>query len=329
MKLKKLALLAGLVLSAALLMGSEVIAADYPSKDVMHIIPWSAGGGTDATMRTFMHHAEGKLGAKIFNKNITGAQSGVGVFKLMKSPPDGYNIGTLTWDSVITVPYYKLVPGYDIANLSFLCTVTLHSTALVVHADSPWKTLADFIAAAKKSPGKYSISNVGTGGVWHLPALDMASKVGIEVRHIPYPKGAAPQREAILSGETDAACMSISAAFPAIKAKKARVLAVMAEHREEGLSDVPTFKELGHDVVWGSFRMVAIPKDAPQDAKDKLEKAFSKVFADPEFIKKSKETGMGAVWMDAKDTTAFIKTIQTKAFALIDDLIEKGILKKK
>lgn len=329
MKSNKLALLAGLVLSVTLLTGSMVIAADYPSKDVMHIIPWSAGGGTDATMRKFMHYAEGKLGAKIFNKNITGAQSGVGVFKLMKSRPDGYTIGTLTWDSVITVPYYKLVPGYDIADLSFLCTVTLHPTALVVPADSPWETLDDFIAAAKKAPGKYSISNVGTGGVWHLPALDMASKLGIQVRHIPYPKGAAPQREALLSGETDAACMSLSAAYPSIKAKKARVLAVMANHREEMLPDVPTFKELGHDVVWGSFRMVAIPKSAPQEAKDKLEKAFSEVFKDPEFDKWSKESGTGAVWMDAKATTAFISTIQTKAFALIDDLIAKGLLEKK
>ncbi len=328
MKLKKLALLTVLSLSMALLTGTGAMAGDYPSKDVMHIIPWSAGGGTDSAMRSFMHHAEGKLGGKIFNKNITGAQSGAGVFKLMKSRPDGYTIGTLTWDSVITVPYYKLVPGYDLDNLSFLCTVTLHPTALVVRADSPFKTLKDFIEASKKDPGKYSISNVGTGGVWHLPALDMADKVGIDIRHIPYPKGSGPQREALLSGETDAACMSVSAAFPAIQAKKARILGVMAGQRDEMISDVPTFKEEGYDVIWGSFRMVAIPKDAPQEAKDKLEEAFRKVFADPEFIKWSKETGMGAVWMNAKDTTAFISTIQTKAFALIDDLIKRGVLKK-
>ena len=326
--MKKTVQLIAMIISLALLSGSGVFAADYPSKDVMHIIPWSAGGGTDSAMRSFMHHAEKQLGVKIFNKNITGAQSGVGVFKLMKSRPDGYTIGTLTWDSVITVPYYKLVPGYDMSNLSFLGTVTLHPTALVVSADAPWANLEEFIKDAKAAPGKYSISNVGTGGVWHLPALDMADKLGIELRHIPYPKGSAPQREALLSGETDAACMSVSAAFPAIKAGKAKILAIMGSERDEMIPDVPTFKEKGHDVVWGSFRLIGIPKDAPQEARQALEQAFSKVFKDPDFMKWSKESGMGAVWKNAKETTEFIQAIQTKAFALIDDLIAKGVLKK-
>lgn len=326
--MKKTAQLIAMIISLTLVAWSGAFSADYPSKDVMHIIPWSAGGGTDSAMRSFAHHAEKQLGVKIFNKNITGAQSGVGVFKLMKSRPDGYTIGTLTWDSVITVPYYKLVPGYDMDNLSFLGTVTLHPTALVVAAGAPWATLEEFIAAAKADPDKYSISNVGTGGVWHLPALDMADKLGIELRHIPYPKGSAPQREALLSGETDAACMSVSAAFPAIKAGKARVLAIMGGQRDNMIPDVPTFREKGYEVVWGSFRLIAIPKKAPQEAKAALERAFAKVFTDPEFTKWSRESGMGAVWKDAQETTEFIRAIQTKAFALIDDLIAKGVLKK-
>jgi tripartite-type tricarboxylate transporter receptor subunit TctC len=304
-------------------------AADYPTKDVMNIIPWSAGGGTDSAARTFMHYAESNLGAKIHNKNITGAQSGVGILKLMNARPDGYTVGTLTWDSVVTVPYYQLVPGYDIEKLTFLCTFTLHPTALVVGADSPWKTLADFVAAAKENPGKYSVSNVGTGGVWHLPALDMESKLDVKLRHIPYPKGSGPQREALLSGETDAACMSVSAVYPALKADKARVLAVMADERDEMIPDVPTFKEEGYDVVWGSFRMAAIPEKAPQAAKNKLEAAFAKVFENPEFKEHSQKTGMGAKWMDSAKTEEFVKNIQKKAFGLIEDLIDKGLLEPK
>ena len=329
MKLGKSCLFATIILMGAMFCIGGALAADYPQKDIMNIIPWSAGGGTDSATRTFMHYAEKNLGGKIFNKNITGAQSGVGILSLMTSPPDGYTIGTLTWDSVVTVPYYKLVPGYSLDKLSFLCTFTLHPTALVVKSDSPFKTLEDFIAAAKKEPNKYTISNVGTGGVWHLPALDMAEKVGIKVRHVPYPKGSGPQREALLSGETDAASMSVAAAFPAIKGGKARVLAVMSPKRDSMIPDVPTFKEKGFDVVWGSFRMVAIPKKAPQKAKKALEAAFAKVFKDKKFQEHAQKTGMGAVWMDSGQTEKFVKSIQTNAFNLIGDLIKKGLLKPK
>ncbi|MGD8563290.1 MAG: tripartite tricarboxylate transporter substrate binding protein [Desulfarculaceae bacterium] len=329
MKNKGILFMISAVMMGLLLAAPLAIAGGYPTKDVKHIIPWSAGGGTDSAMRSVMHYAEAGLGKTIYNQNITGAQSGVGVLKLMNSRADGYTIGTLTWDSVVTVPYYKLVPGYDLKKLNFLCTVTLHPTALVVRADAPWKTLKDFIAAAKKDPDKLSISNVGTGGVWHLPALDMADKTGIKVRHVPYPKGSGPQREALLSGETNAACMSISAAYPALKAKKARILGVMAAERDHMVKDVPTFKELGYDVVWGSFRMVAIPKSAPAEAQKKLETAFAGVFKDPKFLKWANETGLGAVWMDSKKTSKFVNVIQAKAFKLIDDLIKKGILKKK
>tara|TARA_R110002049_G_scaffold200296_1_gene370956 strand:+ start:1012 stop:1983 length:972 start_codon:yes stop_codon:yes gene_type:complete len=323
MSLKKLVSAVGLTLLMA-----GVAHAEYPKKDIINIIPWSAGGGTDAAVRGFMHHVEKQIGAKIVNQNITGAQSGIGIAKLMRSRPDGYTIGSMTWDSVITVPYNKLVPGYDLAKLHFLGTITMHPTALVVAADAPWKTLEEFAAAAKAAPNTISVSNVGSGGVWHLPALDMADKMGIELRHIPYPKGSGPQREALLSGETDAASISISGALPALKAGKARVLGVMGEKRDALAPDAPTFKEAGFDVLWGSMRVVALPKDAPDEAKTALEEAFAKTMQNEEFLKWANETGMGPYWMGAEDTAAYIKDIQAKAFRLTDDLIAKGILKK-
>ncbi|UUX48936.1 tripartite tricarboxylate transporter substrate binding protein [Nisaea acidiphila] len=303
-------------------------AADYPSKDIMHIMPWSAGGGTDTVMRTFMSYAEKQLGVGINTQNVTGAQSGVGTLRLMKSRPDGYTIGSLTWDSVITVPYYKLVPGYDTDQLAFLGSVTVHPTTLIVKADAPWKTLEEFVAAAKAAPGTLKIANVGTGGVWHLPALDFAAQAGIDVQHIPYPKGSGPQREALLSGETDAASTSISAAFAAVKSGQARVLGVMSDTRSDFFPDVPTFKEQGYDVVWGSFRLIATQTGVDAEQRKTLETAFAKVFDMPDFQKAAADTGMGAVWMNAEETAAYIEASQKKAFALIDELVQSGILKK-
>jgi tripartite-type tricarboxylate transporter receptor subunit TctC len=304
------------------------MAQDYPAKDLTHIMPWSAGGGTDTVMRTFMNFAEQTLGMGINTQNITGAQSGIGTLRLMKARPDGYTIGSLTWDSVITVPYYGLVPGYDTDELMYLGSVTVHPTVLAVSTDSPYETLEDFVSAAKADPGQLSISNVGSGGVWHLPALDLADATGIEVNHVPYPDGSGPQREALLSGETDAASLSASAVYAAVQSGQARVLGVMGPERSEFLPDVPTFKELGYDVIWGSFRLIAAPKEIDAGQQAVLEQAFSEVFDLPEFQARAKETAMGAVWMDGAETTAYVEASQKKAFALIDNLVEQGILKK-
>ena len=313
-------------IAASLMLAAPALAQDYPSKDIMHIMPWSAGGGTDTVMRTFMNHAEKSLGVGINTQNVTGAQSGVGTLRLMKSRPDGYTIGSLTWDSVITVPYYKLVPGYDTAELAYLGSVTVHPTALVVRADAPWASLEEFVAAAKAEPGSLKISNVGTGGVWHLPALDFAAQAEIDVQHIPYPKGSGPQREALLSGETDAASTSISAAYAAVEAGQARVLGVMADERDPSFPDVPTFKEAGYDVVWGGFRLIATQAAVSEEHKAALEAGFAAVFDDPEFQKTAEETGMGAVWMNREQTATYIEASQAKAFELMDALVEQGLL---
>lgn len=312
----------------ALSLNTSVQADDFPSKNIMHIMPWSAGGGTDAVMRTFMTFAEKQLGIVINTQNVTGAQSGIGVLRLMKSRPDGYTIGSLTWDSVISVPYYQLVPGYDTEQLSYLGAVTVHPTALIVRADAPWNTLEEFIAAAKAAPGSLTISNVGTGGVWHLPALDFAQQAGIDVQHIPYPTGSGPQREALLSGETDAASTSISAAYSAIQSGQARILAVMADERDPNFSEVPTFTELGYDVIWGGIRLIATQSDVDPEKRKVLTNAFAKVFEMPEFQMTAAETGMGAVWLDSEQTKAYVEESQEKAFSLLDQLIEDGLLNK-
>lgn len=303
-------------------------AADYPDRDIMHIMPWSAGGGTDTVIRSFLNFAEKSLGVGINTQNITGAQSGIGTLRLMKSRPDGYSIGTLTWDSVITVPYYNLVPGYDIDQLAYLGTVTLHPTAIIVRADAPFQDLEAFVEAAKAAPGTLKISNVGIGGVWHLPALDFAMQAGIDIQHVPYPTGSGPQVEALLSGETEAAATSISAAYPAIRSGQALVLAVMADERDPEFPDVPTFKELGYDVVWGSMRMLATQAGVDADARATLEAGFAEVFDMPEFQQVAQDTAMGAIWMNAADTTAYVRASQEKAFALMDELVAEGVLTK-
>ncbi|WP_121066748.1 Bug family tripartite tricarboxylate transporter substrate binding protein [Chachezhania antarctica] len=301
-------------------------AQDYPTKDIMHIMPWSAGGGTDTVMRTFLQYAEEPLGVGIRTQNVTGAQSGVGTLRLMKARPDGYTIGSLTWDSMITVPYKNLVPGYDTDSLSYLANVTLYPTVLAVNADTGWETLDDFIAAAKENPGEVTVSDSGIGGIWHLHALDMADQLGVELNHVPFPNGSAEQREALISGENDAASLSYATVASAAEAGQVNILAVMGSERDPSLPDVPTFTELGHDVIWGGMRVLAVPAETPQEIQDTLVAGLKAAFDNPEFQEKAAATGMNAYWMDGPETEAYVERTQTRALKLLDKLKAEGVL---
>ena len=301
-------------------------AQDFPKKDITHIMPWSAGGGTDTVMRTFLHYAEEPLGVGIRTQNVTGAQSGVGTLRLMKSRPDGYTIGSLTWDSMITVPYKNLVPGYDTASLSYLANVTLYPTVLAVNADTGWDTLDDFIAAAKAAPGEVTVSDSGIGGIWHLHALDMAEQLGVELNHVPVPNGSAEPREALISGENDAASLSYATVSSAAEAGQVKVLAVMGSERDPSLPDVPTFTELGYDVIWGGMRVLAVPAETPDEIKATLTAGFKAAFDNPEFQQKAADTGMNAFWMDGPATEAYVERTQTRALKLLDRLKSEGVL---
>ncbi|MET4130623.1 tripartite tricarboxylate transporter substrate binding protein [Roseovarius sp. MBR-6] len=314
---------------AAILVAGTLAASaqeDFPNKDITHIMPWSAGGGTDTVMRTFLQYAEEPLGVGIRTQNVTGAQSGVGTLRLMKSRPDGYTIGSLTWDSMITVPYKNLVPGYDTALLSYLANVTLYPTVLAVNADTGWKTLDDFIAAAKAAPGEVTVSNSGIGGIWHLHALDMAEQLGVELNHVPFPNGSAEQREALISGENNAASLSYATVSSAADAGQVQVLAVMGAERDPSLPDVPTFAELGYDVIWGGMRVLAVPADTPDEIKQTLTTAFKAAYDNPEFQQKAADTGMNAYWMDGAETEAYVERTQTRALKLLDKLKSEGVL---
>lgn len=316
-------------LTAIALVGLGPLAAmadDFPTKDITHIMPWSAGGGTDSVMRTFLQYAEEPLGVGIRTQNVTGAQSGVGTLRLMNARPDGYTIGTLTWDSMITVPYKNLVPGYDTAKLSYLANVTLYPTVLAVNADTGWETLDDFIAAAKAEPGEITVSDSGIGGIWHLHALDMADQLGVTLNHVPFPNGSAEQREALLSGENDAGSLSYATVASAHEAGQVNVLAVMGEERDPSLPDVPTFKELGYDVIWGGMRVLAVPADTPDEVKATLTAGLKAAFDNPEFQQKAADTGMNAYWMDGADAQAYVERTQLRAIGMLDKLKAEGLI---
>lgn len=328
MKKAKLAKLVIAILFGLSFLATQTTAADYPDKDIKHIMPWGAGGGSDTVMRGFMNFMEGELGSKIYTVNIKGAKSGLGTVELMNSPADGYTLGTLTYDSVITVPYFNLLSDYSLDRLDFIATVTVHPTVLVANTDSPYKSLADLIEAAKKAPGSIQISNVGMGGVWHLPVLDLEEKAGVKFDHIVFSGGSGEQKEALLKKETEVACLSLGAANSLLRAKKIRVLGVMANERLEAHKDLPTMKEQGYDVVWGSARMIAVPAGVSPEIKKTIGEAVSKTADSSKWKKWLEKNGGGWANLNADETNEWVKSMQDKVFPLLDELVAKGLIKK-
>ena len=287
-----------------------------PDREIRHIMPWGAGGGTDSAMRGFVEHMQTHLGTAIYTDNVTGGVGSVGWMTLKDAEPDGYTIGTLTYD-ILTVEFQGMAP-VSWQDFELIGTVTEHATALVVRADD-FEELDEFIAVAEEEPGSLPTSNASTGGVWHQHAVAMERELGIELNHVPY-ESAAPQVTSLLGGETDAAVISLPPVMEYVRSGEMRVLAVMADERVDLVPDVPTFTELGHDVVYGSFRSLAAPGGTPEEIIEVLEHAAAETFEDPEFQEWAEEAAIGARWLNREDTRAYLENLAPDIEALMSEL---------
>lgn len=316
---KILVLVMGLMLIAGLVL-SGCAAEKYPARDIKCIVGWAAGGGTDTNTRGIANYAQEYLGVEIFVENIKGGSSGIGAYEVMVAEPDGYTIGAFTWDAVVTVPRKDIIKVYDLDKIEWLCTYTAHPLSLAVLTDAPWQTLDDFVADAKSRPGEIKTAGAGSlGGMSHLSALVMGKGCGIELFYIPISGGDAPMREALLGGEVEAAVITVGGALPGIQSGDMRFLAIMGAERFPLFPDVPTFKELGYDVVSASFRAMGVPKGTPQDRVDLLVDAFDKAWHNPEYQAWVDTVGGGALWNDSAATAEYIQTIQKAAIAVAEE----------
>ncbi len=306
------------ILVIALLAANAAHAQDYPApgRDVRHIIPWGAGGATDTAMRGFIQYFEKHLGASVVTENIPGGLSAVGLLRLKMARPDGYTIGTLTYD-VLSLSAQGLAPiaweDYEPIGM-----VTEHPSALIVRAER-FATLEAFREAAGAG-AKLKVGNVGTAGIWHQHAAAMESALGVSLLHIPYEAGSGAQLAALLGGEVDATVASLPASLPYVREGTLRVLAIMSEERDALVPEVPTFREKGFDIVYGGFRMLAVPKRTPDDVRRKLEAALRAAWNDRAFQAWADKAVIGARFRDADATRIYLRATAAKVEALMKAL---------
>lgn len=317
-----------LALGSVLAMASSAAMAEYPEKDLRIIVPWGAGGGTDGIVRKIASIAEKDFGASIYVENIEGGVSATGISQLMGSQADGYTIGALTYDSVITVPWQGMLPDYKLDRLDFVARVTAEPDALIASTDSDFKSLEDVIAAAKAEPGKLKIGMQNVGSRLHLALLQLQDERDVEFKLIAYPGGAAAQKEAMLNGEVELVATSLGDFSSMIDDGKAQGVVEFSDTPNPTYSEVPTAAAEGLDLRMGSFIVMAAPDGTPAEVIAKLEATLQAAYDSDEFQTWLASVGVTPAWLGAAEVTPWADATADAIYTQLDDLVESGIISK-
>jgi tripartite-type tricarboxylate transporter receptor subunit TctC len=282
----------GALALAATILPTGALAADaYPSQPIKLILPFAAGGQSDVVARIIAERLNSALGQPVVVENVAGAGGIIAASKVERSPADGYTLFLPNASTLTIAPH--LQPGSGITPSSFtpIASVSQFPLVLVVNSDSPYKSLADVIAAAKSKPGKLSFASPGVGTTPHLEGETFGQEAGITLISVPY-KGGAPALNGLLGNQVDLYFEAPATIVPHIKAGKLRALAVTGRKRMAALPNVPTMAELGFPKLtlesWAAF---VAPKGTPQPIIERLRTEIDKAVKSPDFTRKLEERG--------------------------------------
>ncbi len=261
------------------------IAQEYPAKQITVIQAFKPGGGSDILAQLSQPFLEKILGKGFINQYMPGATGAIAWTKLTKATkPDGYTIAITNTPMLQTNYIINDKITYTIDDLTPIANLVTDPHIIVVGKNSPFKTLQDFIDAAKEKPGTVTVSNAGTGGDDFFAALRFNKLTDTTVQMVPF-QGDGPSWQAAFGDKVQVSFNNLGTVYPQIKAGNLRVLAILSAERYELLPDAPTARELGVDLVSGASRGYCAPKNIPAEAKEKLIDAFRQMTADPAFTK--------------------------------------------
>src|SRR5215212_994136 len=295
------------LLAAVLMLAATSAFAQYPQRPVQLIVPWGAGGGTDATARIIATLLEKELKQPFNVVNRTGGSGVVGHDAIAKAAADGYTIGLITVE--ITMMHHVGLTQLKHTDYTPIGLVNADPAGLQVKADSPYKSVKDLLNAIKANPGKMKASGTGQGGIWHLAIAGLLKEQGIDPNALPWvpSNGAAPGMQDMIAGGVDVVPCSIPEARPMIDAGKARALAIMDASPPALYPNVPTLqKELGTKWAIAAWRVIAAPKGIPADAQKTLVTTLKKVYDSKEYKDFMASRGFGVVWADPAGTAKFM-----------------------
>ena len=282
-------------------------AQSYPSRPITLIVPWGAGGGTDATARIVGTLLEKELGQPVNVVNRTGGNGVVGHSAIATAAPDGYTLGMITVE--ISMMHWAGLTQLTPTDYTPIALMNIDPAGVTVRADSPYKNLNDLVNAVKANPGKFKASGTGQGGIWHLALAGMLKDLKIENSAVPWvpSNGAAPAMNDLAAGGIEMVTCSLPEARALIDAGKARPLAVMASQPSALYPNVPTLKSAtGSNWAIGAWRGIAAPKGLPADIQAKLGAAMKKIYDSQDFQGFMQQRGFGTIYADAKGFEQFM-----------------------
>jgi tripartite-type tricarboxylate transporter receptor subunit TctC len=297
--------LAAAVVAVAL---APVALAQYPNRPVTLIVPWGAGGGTDATARILASIMEKELKQPINVVNRTGGSGVVGHSAIAEAAADGYTIGIITVE--IGMMHWQGLTKLTGASYTPLGLVNADPAGLQVRADSPYKTAKELVDAIKANPGKLKSSGTGQGGIWHLSIAGMLKSLNIDPAATPWvpSNGAAPGLQDLVAGGVDIVPCSIPEARALIDAGKVKSLAIMDANPPALYPNVPSLKSaLGTDWSMAAWRGIAAPKGIPKDVEARLVAAVKSAYDSADYKKFMADRGFGVIYMPPGDFARFME----------------------
>ncbi|EON18762.1 TctC [Cupriavidus sp. GA3-3] len=251
----------------------------YPQHSIELVVPYQAGGGADVMARAFSKAAAKVMPQGIVVVNKPGAAGVIGWQEVIRAKPDGYKLALTTVE--VTFLHYLGLAKFDQHALRPIAKLNADPAVIVVRSDAPYASIEDFLAQARKPDSNVQIGNAGQGSMWHMASAALAEKGKAKFNYIPY-QGGSPALLALLGRHIDAVIASAPEVIPYVNSGKLKALGVMSEKRIKGLENTPTMREKNMDLVLGTWRGLAVPKDTPEPVVQVLREVAEKSMRDPE-----------------------------------------------
>ena len=297
-------------------------AADYPTRAIRFVVPYVAGGPTDAQARMFGEYLTRDLKQSVFVENKGGAQGAIGAEAVAHGDADGYSL-LFTTSSVIElnpVLYKKLSydPDRELRILGILTEVPM---IMIVHPSVPAKTLAEFIDYAKKNPGKLNFGSPGNGSIGQLAGEMFKQQAGIEMTHVPY-KGAGAALTDLLSGQIQVMFESIGISLPPVQAGLLRALGVSSTGRIADLPDLPTIAESGYpDYRVSVWYGIAAPAKVPDEVAATIAASVKRALNDDAFRTSLTKAGFPPLKSQSEaETRQFVEADRARWLSVVKKL---------
>lgn len=283
-------------------------AQEYPVKPIEVVVGAAPGGGTDMIARAVADVAPKYVGQPLVVVNKVGAAMVIAAQYVATSKPDGYTLNVAGGSETVAVPHFRSVPYDPINDFEPIIRFIIERVGFYVKADSPWKSMKDFVADAKQNPEKYSYAHAGVGGIHHATMLAVEKRTGIRLTAVPH-KGGAENLAALAGGHVSMAIASPNEAYALVQSGRVRPLANASAKRAPNEPDTPTLREAGIDVYIENQKGFVFPKGTPKPIVQKLHDSLVKVFDDPQFKANAEKLNLELAYLNGEDFRKALKSM--------------------